>query len=153
MSGPFLELRLVGQPQIEAKLKGLNDALDTRKILDEGAAVIYNRMRDRFLREVDPTGQPWVPSRSALYRKSHGIIGGTLFRTGRLFRSILLFAPDDHTRAIGTDARSDGGFFYPLVHQQGLGGFPERQFLGFGDDDTQTMVDVVIRRVLEGLAK
>lgn len=133
-------------------MAGLAEAMDTRKILDEGAAVIYNRMRSRFLMEEDPLGNKWPPSRAALRRAASGRGGGTLFDTGKLFRSIQLYAGDDTTRAIGTDVTSPSGFSYAEKHQFGIG-FPQRQFLGFGQDDLETMQNVIIRRIAEGIKK
>lgn len=144
----LLHVTVVGQPGLEAAIKGLAEALDTRKILDEGAAVIYNRMRSRFLVETDPLGHKWPPSLAALRRARTGRGGGTLFDTGKLFRSIQLFAGDDTTRAIGTNVTSPSGFPYAEKHQFGIG-FPQRQFLGFGPDDLDVMKSVIIRRIAQ----
>jgi phage virion morphogenesis protein len=148
-----LEMQIIGLPALERKLRGLSEALDTRAILDEGAAVLFNRMRTRFIQEVDPEGTPWPQSQAAARRKEKGVIGGTLYESGRLFRSLELFAPDATSRAIGTNAQSASGFPYPKMHQFGLGGQERRQFLGFGQEDVQTMLDVILRRVVEGLSK
>lgn len=146
----MLRVVVQGQPGLMKAMHGLKDALDTVKILDEGAAVIYNRMRSRFLIETDPLGNKWPPSRAALRRARSGRGGGTLFDTGRLFRSIQLFAESQNTRSIGTNVTSITGFPYAEKHQFGIG-FPQRQFLGFAPDDLDVMARVIVRRVVEGL--
>lgn len=145
-----LTVTVQGQPGLVKAMQGLRDALDPVKILDEGAAVIYNRMRSRFLIETNPLGVKWPPSMAALRRARSGRGGGTLFDTGRLFRSIQLFAESPTTRAIGTNVTSPQGFPYAEKHQFGIG-FPERQFLGFAEDDLDVMKKVIIRRIAQGL--
>lgn len=146
----FLRVGVVGQPGLDKAIKGLKDALDTTKILDEGAAVIYNRMRARFLIQMDPSGNKWPVSQAALRRAKSGRGGGTLFDTGKLFRSIQLFADSATTRSIGTNVTSKFGFPYAEKHQFGIG-FPQRQFLGFGEEDLEAMQLVILNRVIKGL--
>jgi phage gpG-like protein len=107
-------------------------------------------MRARFLVETDPLGNKWPPSQAALRRARSGRGGGTLFDTGKLFRSIQLYADSINTRAIGTNVTSPTGFPYAEKHQFGIG-FPQRQFLGFADEDLDMMVKVILRRVAAGL--
>lgn len=149
----FLQVTVIGRPQLERKLKGLATALNPEKILDEGAAVLFNRMRTRFLDELDPTGTKWPRSKAAIKRAQQGRGGGTLFDIGRLFRSLQLFSTSGNPRAIGTNVVSKKGYPYPFVHQYGWANLPQRQFLGFGDEDVTIMSNVVLRRIIEGLAK
>jgi phage gpG-like protein len=149
----FLTVHVLGQPDLERKIQSLEAGMDTRAILDEGAALIFNRMRSRFLLEEDPNDSPWTRSMAAIRRERTGRGGGTLFDIGKLFRSLQLSAESATSRAIGTDARSKKGFPYPIVHQFGLAGFPRRQFLGFGDEDISLMTDVVIRHIIQELTK
>jgi phage gpG-like protein len=146
----LLSVTVQGQPGLIKAMTGMVSALDPVKILDEGAAVIYNRMRARFLVETDPMGQKWPPSQAALRRARSGRGGGTLFDTGNLFRSIQLYADGPNTRAIGTNVTSPTGYPYAEKHQFGIG-FPQRQFLGFASEDLDVMKSVIIRRVVEGL--
>jgi phage virion morphogenesis protein len=143
---PKIAVDVQGQSQIDALLKSLITALDPRRILDEGAALLFNRTRKRFLQEISPTGEKWVPSRAGLWRKSHGRGGGTLFRTGRLFRSIQLYAISDDTRAIGTNVTSPSGYPYAAKHQFGIGQIA-RPFLGFGEEDVRLMTNLVFKRI------
>ena len=125
----MLRVMVQGQPGLLKAIQGMKDALDPVKILDEGAAVIYNRMRSRFLIETDPMGVKWPPSQAALRRARSGRGGGTLFDTGKLFRSIQLFADSRTTRSIGTNVTSPQGFPYAEKHQFGIG-FPRAAVLG-----------------------
>ena len=147
----LLSVTVQGQPGLLKAIQGMTDALDTVKILDEGAAVIYNRMRSRFLIETDPLGAKWPPSQAALRRARSGRGGGTLFDTGKLFRSIQLYADSQFTRSIGTNVTSAMGYPYAEKHQFGLGGMPQRQFLGFAPEDLDIMKQVIVRRLYRGL--
>lgn len=147
----LLTVTVQGQPGLLKSIQGMTDALDPVKILDEGAAVIYNRMRSRFLIETDPLGHKWPPSQAALRRARSGRGGGTLFDTGRLFRSIQLYADSPTSRAIGTNVTSPQGYPYAEKHQFGIG-FPQRQFLGFGPEDLDMMTKVIVNRLARGLA-
>jgi phage gpG-like protein len=102
---------------------------------------------------MDPQGNKWPPSKAAQRRAVTGKGGGTLFDSGKLFRSLQLSSESDDSRSIGTNATSAGGFPYPLVHNFGLAGFPQRQFLGFADDDITLMVHVVLQHIVTELQK
>ena len=149
----LLRLKVQGTAELEAKIKALHDALDTTRILDEGSAILFNRMRTRFLAETDPDGVRWIPSQAAIRRASSGYGGGTLFDSGRLFRSLQIFSMGPNSRAIGTNliAKGKGGFPYPAVHNFGLLGFPERQFLGFGQQDVALMSSYIIRLISQAV--
>lgn len=87
-----------------AKLSALDGELPKRaqRALDQSAAAILSHLRTGFLAETDPHGTPWIPSKAGLERKSRGT-GQTLFKTGRLFRSLQLYVDGDLERRIGTD--------------------------------------------------
>lgn len=147
----MLRVEVQGSAGVDEFLAKLNEALDTEKILDEGAAVLFNRIRTRFLAETAPDGTKWVPSLAAQRRKARGYGGGTLFNTGRLFHSLQIASEGPNARSIGTNVTAPGGYDYPKTHQYGLSGFPKRPFLGFNDDDVAAMSKVVINRVITGL--
>lgn len=142
----MLNIEIEGQPRIEQVIKAFDNDLDITAILDESAATIFARIRTHFLQQVDPAGLPWLPSMAALKRQQRGGGGGTLYDTGTLFKSLQLFAPDDHTRAIGTDVP------YGKFHEFGTVTLPQRMFLGFGPDDIETVQQVALRRITEALA-
>jgi phage virion morphogenesis protein len=142
----MISIDILGQPRVLAILQALDKALDTTEILDEGAAVLLARNRQRFLAQVDPDNQPWPPSKAALKRALTGKGGGTLFRTGRLFHSIQLARSTFSERFIGTDVP------YAKYHQDRSQYPSARIFMGFNEDDVSVLNRLVIRRVQNGLA-
>jgi hypothetical protein len=141
----MLTYLIVGSRKIEDILRELPQALDTEKILDEGAALMFNRQRTRFLQQVDPHGIPWTPSFAAKKERR-----ATLFKTGKLFRSIQLYAAGPNERAIGTDVTNDAGFPYGMALQYDK--IVPRVFLGFNEsEDVPTMVDLVFHRIEEAI--
>ena len=63
-------------------LTKIDKSLDTVEILDEAQAMLLNRIRDRFLREVSPDEEPWPVSFSAIIRRT----GGYTYKKGRRYR-------------------------------------------------------------------
>lgn len=138
----MLSISIKGQEALERKLDLLTDALDTRAILDEAGAVLFQRIKRRFLDQEDPDGQAWIPSKAS--RKRSG--GGTLYDTGRLFHSLQLYSTGENSRAIGTNVP------YGKYHNEGSPPrLPRRQFLGFGDEDATVVERLIIKRITEAL--
>jgi phage gpG-like protein len=148
-----LGFEVEGSPQLDRLIQSLTKGLDTQSILDEGAAVIFNRIRTRFIQELSPSGERWPPSKASEHRAKVGAGGGILFATGKMFRSLQLYSVDDNTRAIGTNAESDLGFPYPLAMQFGWGHNISRVFVGFAEEDRQFMSDLVVKRIGDWLNK
>lgn len=128
--------------------------INTNEILDKAGAMLLNRMRRRFLAEVDPDNVPWLPSKAAEKRKSGGYTSrggkkftstGTLFESGTLYHSIQLHTVSDTERAISTDV------FYGVFHQEGKGQ-EMRKFLGFNNED-QTMFTKIVQNEVNILVK
>jgi len=103
--------------------------IDTELLLDDAASMILHGNLTRFLQQVSPDGEKWVPSKAALRRKIRGIPGGTLYDTGDLFRSLATVRVDENTRSIGTNVP------YAAQHEFGLMGMERRDFLGVSDSD------------------
>ena len=139
---PTLTISFQGQPHIERVFEALDEALDTTAILDQGGALLLNRLRTRYLKQLDPDGYKWERSKAAERRQKIGRGGGTLYDTGRLFGSIQLYADTANTRAIGTDVP------YAAYAQDGP---PERTYLGFGESDAKLVQDFLIKRITEAL--
>lgn len=118
-----------GAPELETRLTLLTTELDPVRLLDQAAAILLNRIRTRYLQQVDSAGAPWLQSEAAKIRASKGVGGGTLFDTGTLFRSIQLYAEGPTSRAIGTDVP------YGIFHNFGTPLLPIREFLAFGESD------------------
>lgn len=131
-----------GLEQLDRVVEALEKGLNIDKILDEGAAIIFNRVRTRFLQAVDPDGAPWVESQAARERAKEGRDGKTGYDTGNLWLSLQLFRSAEWERAIGTDVE------YGPQFQEGP---PERVFLGFADEDDTMMERLVAIRIGEAL--
>jgi phage gpG-like protein len=152
-----IEFEVNGFPDMLRAVQAVEKSatVDVEEILDEAAAIMLNRIRTRFLHKEDPDNNPWIPSAAGLAREARGG-PGTLFDTGRLFRSIQLFAPQRGERTIGTDvdyARKiqEGGwhaFDNPLLPVQ-----PARVFLAAGGDDISMMQKLLEKRLSEAVAK
>jgi len=139
----MLRVEVRGFADLTATLKAAEAALDVTNLLDEAGAVLLQRIRSRFLAQVDPDGVPWPVSRAAMRRASSGRGGGTLYDTGRLFHSIQLHKTGQDSRSIATDVP------YAPEHNLGQKGQVTRVFLGFGEEDRDVVNRIVIRRITE----
>ena len=117
--------------------------MDMESLLDESAALLLNRILTRFLAETDPQGRPWIPSRAGINRRASGG-GGTLFDTGRLFRSIQVHK-EEGQRRISTDVP------YARQHNFGENGMIPRPFLGFSQSDEELVHSLVDLRIKQAL--
>lgn len=113
----------------------------------ESTALLLNRVRTRFLQQVDPQGISWEPSFAAFKRsfmgtKGRGTGGGTLFDTGTLFHSIQLYSISPMEGAIGTDVK------YAVYHNEGIGQ-ETREFLGISDGDADLSLRVFMKKINE----
>ena len=149
-----LEIR--GLDAVNKLLKSLPAMVQDERLLDDIVAIMINRTRNRFLREVAPDEMPWPPSKGGEIRKAGGYTyggdgfmysgGGTLFMTGKLFHSIQPFRPGKMKRGIGTDIP------YARYHQLGLGQ-KVREFLGISETDRQVIDLLINRRLTDWLAE
>lgn len=119
----------------------VNKALDVENVADDAAAVILSRIRKRFLNQTSPEGEKWPVSQSALRRKSKGIGGGTLYKSGDLFRSIQAVKRGKGLRGIQTDVP------YALQHHNGENGQVKRRFLDTNDDDMEFVTQLILARI------
>jgi phage gpG-like protein len=139
----------VDSSSFQQKLDLLEEIMESGILLDTATALLLNRIRTRFLSEVDPEGRPWVPSKAGLRRRARldkkGRPGtGTLFDTGRLFRSIQAAGEGPDIRYIGTDVP------YAKYHQ-GSQAKIERRFLGINAEDAQAVERLLRRRLQDAL--
>lgn len=148
----------IAREDLDAALLLVTQACDAGEVADGSLAILLNRIRTRFLAEVDPQLQPWPQSEAARIRRGRGGTG-TLFDTGQLFRSIqaaedegvlaqAVSASDDEflaTRMIGTDVP------YAGFHNFGTKTLPRRSFMGANDDDMQVIEAYILRRIRRAL--
>jgi hypothetical protein len=137
-----------GQQKLQTIINKLPISFDTTPVLDEAAAVLYNRMRTRFVQQVAPTGIPWLASFAAQKAGRN-----TLFKTGKLFRSLQLYADGPSSRAIGSNVTNQRGFPYGMAHQYGWGKLPTRVFLGFNENQDVPYLLQLVQKRLESAFK
>ena len=137
-----LQIDVTGIAELNALFDNITDIIDPERVLDEAAAILLNRIRTRFLEQVDADGNPWPVSAASRIRNSTpGGGGGTLFDTGALFNSLQVFTNEPGVRGLGTDIP------YAPQHQFGENGLPERNFLGFNDDDGLIIERLIADRI------
>ena len=141
-SQDLLSIQITGLAKLSQVLTTVGEALDADDLVTEAGAIMLARIRARFLDQVDPDGNKWVPSKASLRRKKSGRDGGTLFDTGALWNSIQLAKGGFGEIFIGTDIP------YARKHQEGLEGNEERVFLGFGSDD-ETIITTLLKKRIE----
>lgn len=140
-----VEVDLSGLTQLAAALQDEDIVVDA---LDFSSSILLNRIRSRFLAETSPDGSKWEPSRAALARRRAGGTG-TLFDTGRLFRSIQI-APGSNSkdsegftqRVISTDVP------YARAHQLGIGQV-KRPFMGASPEDEALLTKSLEENITE----
>lgn len=120
--------------------------LDLEEILDEASAFLLHRILTRFLSETDPSGKPWIPSKAGMARRLEGT-GGTLLATRRLFNSIQVYKDGEGARRISTDVP------YAAKHNFGTDGMVKREFMGFNEEDSSLVYQIVEMRIAEQLKK
>jgi phage gpG-like protein len=133
--------------EVEAQVEGLasrllnvSEALNNKTVLDMAGAFILNRIRTRYLAELAPDGTPWIPSQAGIRRRAKGGTG-TLFDTGRLFRSIQLSAESsEDERIISTDVP-----YAADVH-------PRWPFMGVNQDDS-TILEQILKRAADRILR
>jgi len=137
--------------QLEGVLATVAQVLDKDNVLDEAASIILNHTRARYLQELNPDSQPWIPSQAAITRRRAGGTG-TLFDTGALWRSIQ--EPSGHPdseRIIAAGAYSAKGVEYGQFHQYGTKYLPIREFMGVADSDIELFEASIMNKVAEAL--
>jgi hypothetical protein len=146
-----LEFEVRGFPEMLQAISVMEKATQQKveAVLDEGAAIILNRIRERFLKEIDVDSNPWVPSAAGLARRAKGGTG-TLFDSGDLWRSIQLHSSTPGERTIGAGVPyakkiQEGGWHAydnPKLPLQ-----PPRTFIGASADDVSMMQKLFAKRL------
>ena len=103
------------------------EAAGRTRMLQELSATTLRQHQQRFSQRRSPDGSPWTPRKDS---KPHPI----LEETGRMRRSIRA-VPDGDGVAVTAEPP------YAPVHQYGSERVPARPFLGWGEDDLQSLAD------------
>lgn len=141
--------------EIIGQVTGVNVEAVGQDAISEAGGVLLNRIRKRFLAQVDPEGKPWEPSYAAFLRSfgigksgkklKRGSGGGTLFDTGTLFHSIQLYSVSPLEQSIATDV------YYAPYHNEGTGTLPKREFLGFSEEDHLLAANVFMQKITQAM--
>jgi phage virion morphogenesis protein len=132
MAGVEFEVTIAGLSSLFKKLDVAGKpSRAQQEVTDAVGATTLDRIRKRFLQQVDPDGKPWKPSFAAIRREKEGRGGGTLFDTGRLFHSIQFARKKNTVGEISTDVP------YARTHQFGEMGQPVRAFMGVNKSDAE----------------
>lgn len=127
-------------PLLNKVIRNLRD----KKLAEDTGAIMLNLIKRRFLQQVDENNIPWIPSLASIERRKSGRGGGTLFDSGRLFRSIQLARDSNNVIAIQTDVP------YAKYHQFGEGQI-RRSFLNASERDVGVLSNFILARMLGSL--
>lgn len=151
----MLELLVeIDAKDLEKTVQILRKETDPLKVLDEAGAILLNRIRQRFLTETDPEGKKWKPSAAGRRRRAKGGTG-TLFDTGRLYRSIQLSPIKNGSFNGGEMAQATvyTDVEYAKHHQFGTRRLPIRRFLGVNQKDMDIYGKYLAARLSAALNK
>jgi len=103
---------------------------DVRQLNRDIAIKLHQNVIVRFVKERDPDGQSWKPSKRA---QREG--GQTLTDTGRL-RASIRFGFGRNYAEVFTNTLE-----YAAVHNEGAARMPKRQYIGYGSDERNAVND------------
>lgn len=149
-----IEVKIDHLGELIADLKEVIGNIKTQPLLEDAGAYMLNRIRTRFLSEKDPDDAPWKPSKAAVKRREAGGTG-TLFDTGKLFKSIqfAFTGGKDDEATISTDVPYAPYLHYGFVHwlsKEKIGPWP---FMGISQKDADVLELILIKRVEEQIEK
>lgn len=111
----------VDSKELQAFLKRSEGLKDVTRLLNAIADLELSQTKQRFVKQIDPAGNPWKPTQRQKKNPSAKI----LRKTGNLFNSLT-------KKIIGQSAFIGTNVSYGLFHQTGDSsrGLPKRQFVG-----------------------
>lgn len=153
-----------GVNKLAQRIRTIREHFGVAALTDEVGALLLRRTLERYDREVDPDGRPWVPLANTTLerrRRAGGNLGKKiLVQTGALRASIkLVRGALSGAIATNTGAGVRIGVEDPEqlakagAHNYGRGAVPMRKFLGVGRLDVKAVDSLMRRRVtkMEGL--
>lgn len=130
-------------------------AIEFREALDQIGAKFAEKTSQNFLSESSPSGLPWEPlSPVTVARKGHDTI---LVDSNTMRKSVVLRDAPHHIERIGRNAAGDDEIvygtdvMYAVIHQEGSGRIPQREFLGLEEKDADDIADIVADHIVEKL--
>lgn len=148
-----------GAARLKTRIDTIRRGLGLPLLMPEIQTLLLKRTKDRFAREVDPDGKPWVPLHPAtLARKQRLGYGDAqkLVRTGKMRDSIKVIRGGLGSTFFNTGAGFRIGIQdeevarYAIEQNKGTEKIPARRFLGLGRLDIKA-VDSLLRRKAVGL--
>jgi phage gpG-like protein len=143
-----------GGEKLVARIAAIRANLRLPDLTEEIGVLLLRRTLDRFDRETDPDGNPWVPlaksTETVKRRKGYGD-ARMLVRTGDLRKSIRLIRGGLGSTFTNTGAGVRIGVQgskvakYARAQNKGYGHIPARRFLGIGRLDIRA-VDALMKR-------
>lgn len=152
---------VLGAQKLRRRIETIREGVPELLSQDGLGRLLVDRMKARFIAEVDPSGKPWAKL-SPRTKAGKGI----LRKTGTLYNAIDIIRgnPTGFATATGAGFRiglkpasnpGDGKdvSFYGRIQQNGISGrLPARRFLGVGPSDVKS-VDSYLRRKLKQLVR
>lgn len=154
-TGIDLTVRLDDAALDAALSRAIAEGVDLRKPMGEIAGEWMDHVRDRFAQERDPMGVPWAkrrdnvdPGRKLLFLDGH-LQNAVVPEFGSDFAQIGVLKTAGPARY--ARIHNEGGTIVPRVAKAlSFGGrlvakvvMPRRQFVGFGDAERQSVIDVL----------
>lgn len=138
MAGSFLTVTSSGQETVLEYLKSLYEKTgDLQPVFRDMGDELLESHRARWQAEESPDGEKWLPlSEKTIQKKGHDLI----LREHDYLRDLLNYDPNPLALYFGTPME------YGQFHQFGEG-VPERPWLGFSQNDIQTL-ETLIREYL-----
>jgi phage gpG-like protein len=135
-----IDLKLVNIDRLQDAMVFAREELSPRATLKGATNIILTNIQARFLAEVSPDGDAWVPSALA---RAEG--RATLFRTGKLFEGLYAKYNSEFEWQIGYDDRATP---YGEYFQEGRGQV-QRKFLGLYTTDYDEVTDYIEERIAD----
>lgn len=123
---------------------------DLTPALDKIADGIAEQTRENFLNESSPGGEKWAElSPATVAKKGHDVI---LVDSTNMRKSVVLRDAAGHIERIEDDSIEYGtNIVYAVVHQEGTGRIPQREFLGFNEQSADAVAEIVADHYVETL--
>jgi len=156
-----MAIEITGLDAVQKKLRELEKKTDNMHPMMHAIGTLIKQKAQMSIRQSKDAirGNPY-PDLSPKYqkqkRKSKGGLQQILVDSGDLSR--VIFRADKKSVTIGTNAHSESGFAYPVVHQFGSKKTPQRAFLPIEGDEnsfrlTKDILDEIIEMIDDEIGK
>ena len=151
----MLTHKIIGAHSVRTRvLRAAAEIQNALRDTEGAASLVVDRVKRRFLAQVDPTGRAWLPlSPETKARRARSRIGpgkGILYHSGQMYESIQRIRSGGYALSTGFGFRvgvSGDQAKKARVHQYGAGRVPQRKFLGVNDLDVRSVTAYLKRKV------